>query len=189
MEYVNLFSNSARSMRVGDRVADYEGGNICALDLGDGRLALETSTINYADTRVFGAGELRPVQKRSERYPDVKGYLEKPEGEGRWEVAGWWRATKDGEAYLAIKLQDASTGTARGRGRSPRNSASREGVSERAGAADNAPHRPSIPSDPYARLLQELAVEAGLVGADEDIYRHNLGHLSKLLKSWIAVRR
>jgi hypothetical protein len=103
-ENVRLFRND-RSRFVGGQLADYEGENIRAIVNAAGLIRLETSTINHSDARIFGYGELRPVVKRSSSYPDLRGYLDDPEGEYRYEISAWWRTTRVEQKYLSLSMK------------------------------------------------------------------------------------
>lgn len=103
--YVNLFQNTSRSIRIGDRVAHYGGEHcISALIKEDGGVILQQTALGHHDERLYGGGELKPAVKHSPKSPDVRGKMESAEGETTWTVAGWWKQTRTGEAYLSLSL-------------------------------------------------------------------------------------
>jgi uncharacterized protein (DUF736 family) len=73
----------------------------------DGTIGLVCSAINFSDARVFGHGTLKPTVKRSANFPDFKGELKKPDEDGEWTVAAWWKKTVEGVPYLSLSLNDS----------------------------------------------------------------------------------
>ena len=108
--YATLFPNSARSIRIGGKVAEYSGNHsISAIANGVGGFELQATAIGHHDERLYGVGVMSPVvNKANPRAPDFRGSLEIPEGEGKWIVAAWWKQTTDKQtSYLSLTLTES----------------------------------------------------------------------------------
>lgn len=63
---------------------------------------------------LIGEGSISPVlPKTNPRAPDLRGHLKKPDIEGEWEVAAWWKIDINGQRSLSLTLTNAGTWTIR----------------------------------------------------------------------------
>ena len=109
--YTNLFPNSARSIRIDGKIADYSGeGSISAIRREDGGFILQSSAIGSYDERLFGSGVIIPTSnKTNPKAPDFRGWIVLAEDETKWLVAAWWRLTRDNSRYLSLALTAAGS--------------------------------------------------------------------------------
>ena len=110
--YTNLFPNSACSIRIGNEVAHYAGDHcVAAIATENGCYELQATALGDHDERLFGRGFLQPVvNKTNPRAPDLRGTLKKPDENGQWVVAAWWKKTRETEEdYLSLTLSEEAT--------------------------------------------------------------------------------